>query len=179
MSSGQSRERRARTSAPPTGIGGRAAAAALRPFSEALDVAVRVGFGVERRVVDRVLDGGELEQALIDALNDPRVHSTVQRVVESDGARTVIDSFFDSGLFAHFVDRLLESDALWHLVDEIAQSPSVLAALSQQGLGFADQIGRIARDRSRRADHRVERIAGRLRQHPDEEAPTEPGLPGP
>jgi hypothetical protein len=177
MNSDHPREPPSRSSARPSGIGGRAAHAALRPFADALDAAVRVGFGVERRVVNRVLDGGELEQALTDALSDPRVQTTVRRLLESDGARGLIDSFFDSGLFAHFIDRLVDSEALWHLVDEIVQSPAVLAALSQQGLGFADQLGRAARERSRWADHRVERIAGRLRQHEDQEAPTDPDVP--
>jgi hypothetical protein len=178
MSSDNPRQQRPRTT-PPAGIGARAASIARRPFAEALDVAVRVGVGVERRVVDRVLDGGEVEQALTDALSDARVHAAVKRLLESDGARGLIDSFFDSGLFDHFVDRLLKSDGLWRLVDEIAQSPAVLAAVSQQGLGFADQLGKAARDRSRRADHRVERIAARLRQHEDSEAPTDPDVPRP
>jgi hypothetical protein len=176
MNSDHPREPGSRSSASSAGIGGRAASAVLRPFADALDAAVRVGFGVERRVVNRVLDGGELEQALTDALSDPRVQAAVRRLLESDGARGLIDSFFDSGLFAHFIDRLVESEALWHLVDEIAQSPSVMAALSQQGLGFADQLGRAARERSRRADHRVEGMAGRLRQHEDQEAQTDPDV---
>ena len=56
-------------------------------------------------------------------------------------AKRLVDSFFDSGLLDRFFDRLLESDALWHAIDEIAGSPAVTAAISQQGLGFADQVG--------------------------------------
>jgi hypothetical protein len=164
---------------PLAGIGGRAAASALRPVTATVRVAVGVGVGAERRVVDRVLDSGELERIVIGALNDARVQAAFERAVESEGAGRLVDSLFDSGLIDHFMNRLEASDGLWRLVDVIAQSPAVRAALSQQGLGFADQIGRVARDRSRRADHRVERAAGRLRPHPHDEPPTDPDARGP
>jgi hypothetical protein len=94
----------------------------------------------------------------------------------SSGARctaTRRDDFFESGLFDRFADRLLASDGLWRLIDEIAESPSVTAAISGQGLGFADQLGGEVRTRSRRADEWVER---RLRRsHSD--APSDSGTP--
>lgn len=154
------------------GLGGRAASAALRPVTDAFDLAVRAGVGAERRAVDRLLDGGELERMLTGTLNDARIQAILRRVLESDGAKHLIDGFFDSGLFDHFIERLLASDALWRLVDEVAQSPSVMAALSQQSLGFAGQVGQAARDRSRRADDRFERIASRVR-HPGRNQPAE------
>jgi hypothetical protein len=147
------------------GFGRRAASTALRPMTDAFDLAVRLGVGAERHAVDRMLAGGELERMLTGTLNDPRIQAVLRRVLESEGARDLIDGFFDSRLFDHFVDRLLASDGLWRLVDEIAQSPSVMAALSQQGLGFAGQVGQAARDRSRKADDRFERVAERVR-HP-------------
>jgi hypothetical protein len=118
-----------------------------------------------------VLDSGELERILTAALNDVRVQAMMRRALASDGARRLVDGFFDSGLFDHFIERLLASDGLWRLVDEIAQSSSVRAALSQQGFGFADQIGGAVRDRSRKADHRVERSAGRLTHRQPNRAP--------
>jgi hypothetical protein len=60
------------------------------------------------------------------------------------------------------VDRLLEGEALWRLVDEVAQSPSVTAAISGQGLGFADQVGGEVRQRSRQADDWLEEVAHRI-----------------
>jgi hypothetical protein len=87
----------------------------------------------------------------------------VAQVVRSEGATQLIDTFFDSGLFDRFIDRLLASDGLWRLVDVIAASPAVSAAVSQQGLGFADQVGDAVRARSRKGDRRLERAADRLR----------------
>ena len=114
-------------------------------------------------------------------LASTRLQAIVAQVVESDGATQLIDTFFDSGLFDRFVDRLLASDGLWRLVDVIAASPSVRAAVSQQGLGFADQVGEAVRARSRKGDRRIERAADRLRRHPAEppQIPTQGDEDGP
>jgi hypothetical protein len=61
----------------------------------------------------------------------------------------------------------LASDGLWRLVGVVAASPAVRAAVSQQGLGFADQVGDVVRARSRKRDRRLEGAAHRLRRrHP-------------
>ena len=159
MASNQAGNSRSLGFAPLVGAGGRAVVAVLRPLA---DATVRTGLSLERHAVDRVLDSGELERILTAALNDVRLQTMVRRALASDGARRLVDDFFDSSLFAYFIERLETSDGLWRLVDEDAQSPSVRAAVSQQGLGFADQVGEEVRDRSRKADRRVERTAGRL-----------------
>ena len=148
-----------------TDIGGRAAAATLRPLRGVVGAAAEAGISLEQRTADRLLESGELERFLASS----RLQAIVAQVVESEGATQLIDTFFDSGLFDRFVDRLLSSDGLWRLVDEIAASPTVRAALSQQGLGFADQVGEAVRARSRKGDRRLERAADRLmRRHPTE-----------
>jgi hypothetical protein len=145
-------------------VGGRLGTAALRPVAGVARATVGAGMRVERRAVAALLDSGEPERLLTSVVSDPRVQAMVRQALESPGAQGVIDDFFASGLFDQFIVRLTASDALWRLVDEIAQSPTVTAALSQQGLGFADQIGRTARERSRQADVRIEGTVGRLRQ---------------
>jgi hypothetical protein len=152
-------------------IGTRAASATMRPLARPVNAAAEAGMDLQRRAVDRLLDSGELEQLLAS----PRLQSVVKQVIESDGAKMLVDAFFDSGLFERFVDRLLASDALWHLVDEIAGSPAVRAAISQQGLGFADQIGTVARGRSRKADDWLERAAHQLIRRRSEERAAGPG----
>jgi hypothetical protein len=139
-------------------IGTRAAAATVKPLAGPVNAAAEAGIGLQRRAVDRLLDSGELEHLLAS----PRLQAIVKQVIESDGAKMLVDAFFDSGLFERLVDRLLASAALWHLVDEIADSPAVTAAISQQGLGFADQVTTEVRGRSRKADDWLERAAHRL-----------------
>jgi hypothetical protein len=115
--------------------------------------------------VDRLLASGELERVLASA----QLQAGIAQLLKSDGAAQLIDTFFDSGLFDRVVDRLLSSDGLWQLIDVVAASPAVRAAVSQQGLGFADQVGEAVRTRSRRADRRLERAADRLiGRHPAE-----------
>jgi hypothetical protein len=130
----------------------------MRPLAGPVGAAAEAGIGLQRRAIDRLLDSGELENVLAS----PRLQAVVEQVLDSDGAKVLVDTFFDSGLFERFVDRLLDSDALWHLVDVIAGSPAVTAAISQQGLGFADQVGTEVRSRSRKADDWLERRARRL-----------------
>jgi hypothetical protein len=156
------------------GIGGRA----LRPFSNAAGAAMRTTtIVVERAVVEPILDSPEFERLVSSALNSARVHTAVERLFESEGARRLIDSFFDSGLFDEFASRLLESAALWELVDRVADSPSVTAAITQQSLGFADQVGEEVRTRSRSADDWLERAARRLSRRRAGEIP--PNSEGP
>jgi hypothetical protein len=153
------------------GLGSHAAAVTLRPLSGAAAVAVDASISLERRAVDRVLDSAELERLLLAALNSPRIWAAVRKAVESDGAKQVIEGFFDSGLWDEFVDRLLASRALWRLIDEVADSPAVTAAITQQSLGFADQVGEEVRTRSRGADDWLERAARRLTRRRAEGAP--------
>ncbi|MGN6169012.1 MAG: hypothetical protein ACTHQQ_12710 [Solirubrobacteraceae bacterium] len=149
-----------------TSIPGRAAAVTMKPVTEAVSAAAEAGLGVQRRAIDRLLDSGELEQLLAS----PRLQALVEQVLDSDGAQNLIDTFFESGLFDRLIERLLASDGLWHAIDVIAASPAVRAAISQQGLGFADQVAGVVRRHSRSADDSLERAAQRL-IHPGQEPP--------
>jgi hypothetical protein len=165
MANDETRNSRSRPLKPLTDIGGRAAAATLRPLAGVVGAAAGAGISLEQRAVDRLLESGELDRLLAST----RLQAIVAQVVRSEGATQVIDTFFESGLFDRFIDRLLSSDGLWRLVDVIAASPAVRAAVSQQGLGFADQVGESVRARSRKGDRRLERAADRLvRRHPTE-----------
>jgi hypothetical protein len=103
--------------------------------------------------------------------------------LDSPRAAQLVERTLDSRLVDAAVARVLVSDELWIVVDEIARSPSVTAAISQQGAGFVDQVAGELGERSRRADARLERMARRLLHRPPRapEAPppplTDPGLP--
>jgi hypothetical protein len=157
-------------------IGTRAAASTLKPFSGAINAAADAGLNVERRVVDRVLTSDELERALTTAINSPRVLAALVNALSGDAGKQLVDGLFDSGLIDRLLERLLASDSLWRVVDEIAASPAVTAAISQQGLGFADQVGEQVRNRSRRADDRIERAARRIVRRPPRRLPAGPDV---
>jgi hypothetical protein len=103
------------------------------------------------------------------ALASATVDLLAERAIDSPAAERLVGRVIESSLLDEAVARLLESEDLWLLVDEIARSPAVTDAISQQSLGFADQVAGAVRNRSLRADERVERMARRLigRSHAD------------
>jgi hypothetical protein len=110
--------------------------------------------GIVERAAGRVLDGPELERVVMVALESPAMERIVARAI-------------DSRLVDEAVARLLESEDLWVVVEEIAQSPAVTDAITQQSMGFADQVADGVRTRSRNADAWLERAARRaLRRRP-------------
>src|SRR4051794_20099009 len=80
-----------------------------------------------RAAIDRTMD--RLDEEAVPQLIADRVLAS--RVVEDPVTRMVED----------VVGRLSASEALWTLIDDIAQSPAVSEAITQQSAGFADQIG--------------------------------------
>lgn len=172
---------------PLVGLGTRAATATLKPIAGVAEAAAGAGLSLERRAVNRVLESDELERVVVVAINSVHIQAALKQALESDGAAQLIDSVFDSGLIDRFLaglvdsgaldrffDRMLASEGLWNLIDEIAGSPAVTAAISQQGLGFADQVGDQVRERSRKADDWMERAARRLIGRQARALPPEP-----
>jgi hypothetical protein len=162
MSENRSRSSRLGPLGPLVGFGTRAATATLRPIVGVAGAAAEAGLDLERRAVNRVLESDELERVVVVAINSAHIQAALKQALESEGATQLVDSLFDSGLLDRFLERLLASESLWNMIDEIASSPAVTAAISQQGLGFADQVGDQVRDRSRKADDWMERAARRL-----------------
>jgi hypothetical protein len=156
-----------------------AAATTARPLTNAAESAFKASIELERRAVDRAFDSPELAGLLTAVIDDERLTAALRAVVESDAAKQLIASFFDSGLFDEFIDRLLASPGLWRLVDQIAASPAVTAAVQQQSLGFADQVGEEVRTRSRGADDWLERTARRLAHRHEQTLPPGSGEPKP
>lgn len=150
----------------------RAAGRALRgPLVEAVarDLA---RYAVIERATEQLLVDDELDRLVGAAIDSPHVERLADRVLESPGAERLVARVIESRLLDEAVDRLLESEELWVLVDEVARSPAVTDAISKQGIGFADQIAGVVRDRSRNADDRLEHVARRMiRRRAGEPAP--------
>lgn len=126
---------------------------------------------VAQRLVNQTIDSPEVERLVAQTVDSTDVERLVGRVVDSPLLDVAVARVIDSRLLDLIFARLLETDALWSLVDEIAQSPAVLAAVSQQGIGFANQVTGAARDRSRTADDRLEQLAARLTRRMSRAAP--------
>jgi hypothetical protein len=111
---------------------------------------------VTREVVDRVIGSALAEHAVEVALSGPLVDA-----VDSPAARRLVAHVIEGQVVDEAVARLLESEELWILVDQVASSPAVTDAISHQGAGLADQVAEVVRERSRTADARLERAARR------------------
>ncbi len=154
------------------------AKAATKQLASAGTAALEAGVQLERRAVDLVLESDELERILVTTVDHPRVQSSLNATLSSDGGKQLIAVLFESGAIDELLDRLLvsealwrlvdglieglsEREALWRLIDEIASSPAVTAAITQQSLGFAEEVRDDVRSRSRRADDWLARVVRR------------------
>jgi hypothetical protein len=99
-----------------------------------------------------------LDRILASAFADDLLDRIVSRIDDSPEAERLVGRVIDSRLVDVAMLQLLESEGLWTLVDQIARSPAVLEAVSSQGVGFANQMAGVVRDRSRMADDRLETL---------------------
>ena len=109
------------------------------------------------RTVQQAVDGEQAHRALAAALESPAVERAVAQVIESRLADEAVARIVDRTLA-----RLTASPALWELVEAVAASPAVRAALTQQGTGFAEELADDVRERTRHADAQLETAARRL-----------------
>jgi hypothetical protein len=150
-----------------------ARAAAGRAALGAIDGLLESEFADE--VVNRVLASPATKRALGTAFSGPLVEAVARDVVEyavldrvldqvlaDETLERVVARLIDSRVLDEAVTRLLESEDLWVLVDEVAQSPAVTDAIGRQGVSFAGRVAGDVRQRSQRADVRLEVAARRL-----------------
>jgi hypothetical protein len=122
-------------------------------------------------IVERIAASPLAGRALEGALEGPELERAVEAALQSDVAERLVGSAVDSRLADQAVARVLESDDLWLLVEAIARSPAVTAAIARQSAGFADQVAGGLRARSRGADAWVEGRARRLLRRRPAETP--------
>jgi hypothetical protein len=131
--------------------------------------------GTVDRICEPLIASGELDRLVEAALESASMSRLTDRVIDSPAAERVVARAIDGPLLDEAVARLLESEELWLLVDEIARSPAVTDAIGSQGLGFADQVAGMVRDRSASADDRLETaIRGLIRRRRSRSAPVIP-----
>ncbi len=118
---------------------------------------------MERALV-RILEGPQFEEALARALSQPAVERALARALDSEQ-------------FDHLWGQLLASDEAQRLVERIAEAPEVRAALTSQGVGLIEDLGRQLRRVARSLDDALERMARALFRRPQRaESPKQAGL---
>jgi hypothetical protein len=143
--------------------------------------------GLPQRVADRLLEDGIAEQVALRLLAGPELERIVATALESPGFERMLGQVVESRVVDQTVARVVEetahrlpqSQALWDLVDIIAASPAVTEAIAQQSVGFADHVAGAVRERSQRADAKLERAAwSLLRRRKDQPVDGTPSTTG-
>jgi len=108
------------------------------------------------------IESEAVERAMARVLRGPVVEEAVQGALESDAVKRAMLEAMDSELVDEVWRRLLASEEAQQLVERIAGAPELRAAISAQGAGLIDDIGRTIGRLARRLDDSFERIVRRV-----------------
>ena len=140
-------------------LGGSARSA--RAVAEATGIDDAVDLATEEAIV-RALESPAVERALVRVLEGPAVEEAVERMLASPAVERAAINALDSPLVDKVWDRLLQSDEAQKLVERVAEAPEVRAAITQQGFGLIEDIGRQIRRIAHRLDGGAETLARRI-----------------
>ncbi|HEX6666868.1 MAG TPA: RDD family protein [Solirubrobacterales bacterium] len=135
-----------------------------------IDRAVEVA--AEEAIVAAV-ESEAVERAMARVLKGPIVEEAVQEALESEAVKRALLEALDSELVDEVWRRLLASEEAQQLVERIAEAPEVRAAISAQGVGLIEDIGRTIGKVARNLDDSLERIVRRIFFRRRREQPTD------
>jgi uncharacterized RDD family membrane protein YckC len=124
-----------------------------------MDRAVEVA--AEEAIVGAI-ESEAVERAIARVLNGPAIEEAVQGALESDAVKRALIEAMDSELVDEVWRRLLASEEAQQLVERIAGAPELRAAISAQGAGLLEDIGRTIGKIARDLDSSFERIVRRI-----------------
>ncbi len=157
MENGASRNGRSPIPSRLLGVGVRGA----RSVTKATGIDRAVETAAEEAIVAAV-ESQAVERAMARVLEGPVVQEAVEGALESEAVKKALLEAMDSELVDEVWKRLLASDQAQQLVERIAEAPEVRAAISAQGMGLLEDIGRTIGSLARRLDNRFERIVRRV-----------------
>ncbi len=114
-----------------------------------------------------------VEDAVVAYIESPAFERTVARVLESKAVERAAIEALDSELVDRIWIHILRSEEAQQLVERIAEAPEVRAAITSQGVGLLEDLGRQLASVSREFDDRLERVVRRLIRRPQREARTD------
>jgi uncharacterized RDD family membrane protein YckC len=132
-----------------------------RTVTKATGIDRAVEVAAEEAIVAAV-ESQAVERAMARVLEGPVVQEAVEGALGSDAVKKAVLEAMDSELVDEVWKRLLASDQAQQLVERIAEAPEVRAAISAQGMGLVEDIGRTIGSLARRLDDRFERIVRRI-----------------
>jgi uncharacterized RDD family membrane protein YckC len=132
-----------------------------RTVTKATGIDRAVEVAAEDAIVAAV-ESQAVERAMARVLEGPIVQEAVEGALGSDAVKKAVLEAMDSELVDEVWKRLLASDQAQQLVERIAEAPEVRAAISAQGMGLVEDVGRTIGSLARRLDNRFERIVRRI-----------------
>ena len=108
----------------------------------------------------RALESEAVERALIRILESQQAEEVLDRAIASPAVERAAIKVLDSALVDRIWAHLLASDEAQKLVERIAEAPEVRAALTQQGVGLIEDLGRGVREVADHFDEAIERVVG-------------------
>lgn len=143
-----------------------------RTVTKATGIDRAVEVAAEEAIVAAV-ESEAVERAMARVLQGPIVEEAVQNAVESEAVKRALLEAIDSELVDEVWRRLLASEEAQQLVERIAEAPEVRAAISAQGVGLLEDIGRTIGRIARRLDDSFEWLARRIFFRPRRPVPTD------
>jgi uncharacterized RDD family membrane protein YckC len=139
------------------GVGVRGA----RGIGKATGIDRTMQLAAEEAIVGAI-ESEAVERAMARVLRGPVVEEAVQGALESDAVKRAILEAMDSELVDEVWRRLLASEETQQLIERVAGAPELRAAISAQGAGLLDDLGRNVGRLARRFDDELERIVRRI-----------------
>lgn len=147
-----------------------------RGIASATGIDEAVEIATEEAIV-RAIESAAVERALERVLDGPVVEEAVERAVNSPAVERALVNAIDSEMIDRVWERLLASDEAQQLVVRVAEAPEVRNAITAQGVGLIEDIGRQIARITYRLDDAIERVArGLLRRRRREEPTNAAGL---
>jgi uncharacterized RDD family membrane protein YckC len=143
-----------------------------RTVTKATGIDRAVEVAAEEAIVAAV-ESEAVERAMARVLQGPIVEEAVQGALESEAVKRALVEAMDSELVDEVWKRLLASEEVQQLVERIAEAPEVRAAISAQGAGLLEDIGRTIGKLARRLDDSFERVARNIFFRSQRPAPTD------
>ena len=113
----------------------------------------------------RAIESEAAERAIARVLQGPALEEAVEQAMASPAVERALTQAIDSEMIDRVWERLLASDEAQKLVERIAEAPEVRAAITAQGAGLIEDLGRETARTTHRLDGVLERIArGLLRR---------------
>jgi Predicted membrane protein/domain len=139
------------------GVGVRSA----RTVTKAAGIDRAVEVAAEEALVAAV-ESEAVERALARVLQGPVVENAVNGALDSETVKRALVEALDSEMVDEVWRRLLASDEAQKLVERIAEAPEVRSAITAQGAGLIEDIGREAAHATHRLDDGFERVVRRI-----------------